>query len=97
MINDTESTVASLVAASRTPLSVIIIGIGNADFNGMQVLDGDKQLLRSRGNVAIRDIVQFCAFRDYSDKLRSVTELAEDVLKEVRFFMRSQYIVYVIN
>ena len=47
------------MAASKTPMSVIIIGVGNADFSEMDALDSDKEMLSSCGVVAARDIVQF--------------------------------------
>lgn len=40
-------------------MSIIIIGVGNADFTEMNVLDGDNALLQSMGVTATRDIVQF--------------------------------------
>lgn len=36
-----EATKSSIVAASHLPLSIIIVGIGNADFTNMEILDGD--------------------------------------------------------
>lgn len=50
---------AALVQASKQPMSVIIIGIGNADFTEMNALDSDGALLQSFGQTATRDIVQF--------------------------------------
>ena len=47
------------MAASKAPMSVIIIGVGNADFSEMDALDSDKEMLSSCGVVAARDIVQF--------------------------------------
>ena len=48
---------------SETPASVIIIGVGDADFDAMEELDGDGGLLRDDyGNVCKRDIVQFVEF-----------------------------------
>lgn len=58
-INDLDATKAALVASSHQPMSVIIIGIGNADFSEMDALDSDKQMLSSFGQTAVRDIVQF--------------------------------------
>ena len=46
------------------PLSIIIVGIGNADFSNMEKLDGDNGLYDSKGRKAARDIVQFVPFRD---------------------------------
>jgi copine 5/8/9 len=42
-------------------MSIIIIGVGNADFTDMNALDSDKGLLRRGAQVAERDIVQFVA------------------------------------
>jgi hypothetical protein len=36
-----DATRTAIVAASTLPLSIIIVGIGNADFSHMEVLDGD--------------------------------------------------------
>ncbi|VEL10067.1 unnamed protein product [Protopolystoma xenopodis] len=40
------------------PLSIIIVGVGAADFEPMEELDGDDIRLTSRGRAADRDIVQ---------------------------------------
>jgi copine 1/2/3 len=34
MINDLEETKAAIIAASALPLSIIIVGVGSADFSG---------------------------------------------------------------
>ena len=44
-------------AANSLPLSIIIIGIGNADFANMHILDGDNGLISDRGIKSKRDIV----------------------------------------
>eukprot|EP00753_Platysulcus_tardus_P012741 PLAT3532.3.p1 GENE.PLAT3532.3~~PLAT3532.3.p1 ORF type:complete len:575 (-),score=322.82 PLAT3532.3:1822-3546(-) len=82
VINDMPATIDTIVEASELPLSIIIVGVGRADFSSMEALDGDGGLLRSSsGKVAKRDIVQFVPFRDYvaGDSSR----LAKDTLKEV--------------
>ena len=44
---------------------MIIIGVGNADFSAMEVLDGDGDILRdTKGNACARDIVQFVEFKE---------------------------------
>lgn len=52
----------SIVKASRLPMSIIIVGIGNEDFSDMVELDGDMGLTDDDGNVAERDLVQFVEF-----------------------------------
>ena len=66
VVTDIDETCQALVAASHLPMSVIIVGVGNADFSLMEFLDGDDGSLVDRfGNTAARDIVQFVPFRDF--------------------------------
>jgi hypothetical protein len=58
-INDMETTLRTMIDASSLPMSVLIVGIGSADFTEMKRLDSDKGLLSADGHTAIRDIVQF--------------------------------------
>ena len=47
-------------------MSIIIVGVGRADFSAMDALDGDDGVLRDGfGNKARRDIVQFVPFRKF--------------------------------
>lgn len=65
-ISDTGATINAIVAAAKLPMSIIIIGVGGADFSTMEMLDGDDGHLKdSRHNTAQRDIVQFVPFRKY--------------------------------
>lgn len=64
-IMDMQNTVNAIVQASRLPLSLLIVGVGDEDFTSMEVLDGDEQRLKSStGQLAARDLVQFVPFRD---------------------------------
>ena len=63
-IHDMEQTVDLLVENSNLPLSIIIVGVGNAEFDNMVRLDGDNGLFNSKGKRAPRDIVQFVPFRE---------------------------------
>uniref|UniRef100_A0A6Q2YMZ7 C2 domain-containing protein n=1 Tax=Esox lucius TaxID=8010 RepID=A0A6Q2YMZ7_ESOLU len=72
----------AIVQASHLPMSIIIVGVGSADFSDMQMLDGDDGILRSpKGEPCLRDIVQFVPFRNF--KHGSPAELAKTVLAEV--------------
>jgi len=80
-IHDYDSTVRQLVEASHLPLSVIIVGVGNADFDAMDDLDCDNGVLKdSYGRAAERDIVQFVPFRECS---RDINALRKRVLAEI--------------
>jgi len=48
IINDLQATVDEVVAGSTLPLSIIIVGIGNADFDQMDLLDADDAPLFSK-------------------------------------------------
>lgn len=63
-----DQTRAAIVNASRLPVSIIIVGVGGADFSAMEFLDGDDGILRSAtGEAAARDIVQFVPFRQFQN------------------------------
>uniref|UniRef100_UPI00358E44A1 copine-4 n=1 Tax=Myxine glutinosa TaxID=7769 RepID=UPI00358E44A1 len=82
VVTDMADTREAIVRASHLPMAIIIVGIGNADFTDMQILDGDDGVLRSpRGELALHDIVQFVPFRDF--KNASPAALAKSVLAEV--------------
>ena len=51
---------AAIVAASNLPMSIIIVGVGNENFQTMEYFDGDKSgpIKDAQGNRAARDIVQ---------------------------------------
>uniref|UniRef100_A0A668AX40 Copine 3 n=1 Tax=Myripristis murdjan TaxID=586833 RepID=A0A668AX40_9TELE len=81
VITDMDQTAAAIVEASRLPMSIIIVGVGNADFSAMEFLDSDDKLLRSPwGDVAARDIVQFVPFRTFQGNRMA---LAQSVLAEL--------------
>ena len=79
-INDMPQTIDAIVASAQQPMSIIIVGVGSADFSSMNTLDGDNGSLKSRGVAAVRDIVQFVPMRDFS---RDPAGLAQSVLAEV--------------
>ena len=44
-IHDMQTTIKSLINSFHLPLSIIIVGVGNADFTDMEILDGDSGLV----------------------------------------------------
>ena len=81
MIDDIDDTIEQLVEGSTLPLSVIIIGVGKADFTTMNVLDADENpLVNSKGVKAARDLVQFVPFLKYES---NPDKLAQEVLAEI--------------
>lgn len=62
-IHDMKETTDIIVELSKYPVSIIIIGVGNENFEKMKFLDSDEKILRnSKGQAAARDIVQFVRF-----------------------------------
>ncbi|XP_047940631.1 protein BONZAI 1-like isoform X3 [Salvia hispanica] len=76
VITDLQETKDAFVMASDLPLSILIVGVGGADFKEMEILDADKgeRLESSSGRVASRDIVQFVPFRDAQNGEGSVVQ-----------------------
>ncbi|XP_055463145.1 copine-5 isoform X3 [Psammomys obesus] len=87
VISDMAQTKEAIVNAAKLPMSIIIVGVGQAEFDAMVELDGDDVRISSRGKLAERDIVQFVPFRDYVDRtgnhVLSMARLARDVLAEI--------------
>ena len=81
-ISDFDNTVEQIVKSSSLPLSIIIIGVGNADFSMMEELDGDVEPLYSSflRKFRDRDIVQFVSFRELKS---DPTRLTKAVLAEL--------------
>ncbi|KAM9430483.1 copine-5-like [Salvelinus alpinus] len=97
VISDMAQTKEAIVNAAKLPMSIIIVGVGHAEFDAMVELDGDDIRISSRGKLAERDIVQFVPFRDYMDRtgnhVLSMARLAKDVLAEIP----EQLILYMKN
>lgn len=80
VIHDSPATRDIIFQLAELPCSIIIVGVGNADFEQMDELDGDDGPLKnSLGQSVARDIVQFVEF----NKAIARGDLAEQVLKEV--------------
>jgi hypothetical protein len=83
-VNDMETTIKGLIHASGTPVSVVIVGVGNENFGDMKRLDADAGLLTSGTEKATRDVVQFVSYKEIMGQGSSV--LAQQVLAEVIIF-----------
>mmetsp|Transcript_19842 Transcript_19842/g.25653 ORF Transcript_19842/g.25653 Transcript_19842/m.25653 type:complete len:588 (+) Transcript_19842:125-1888(+) len=95
VIHDMPLTVESIISGCDVPLSILIVGVGGADFSAMEELDGDSKTLKSQsGRQASRDIVQFVKLSDfmngpYCDKLRLAKQLLAEIPVQFLSFMRS--------
>lgn len=82
IINDMRQTIDEVVRGSKSPLAIIIVGVGDADFSNMETLDGDDEALwSSRYNqYCDADIVQFVPFNEFKN---NPTLLAKETLMEL--------------
>ncbi|KAK4264577.1 hypothetical protein QN277_025735 [Acacia crassicarpa] len=95
VVTDLQETKDALIKASDLPLSLLIVGVGGADFKDMEVLDADKgeRLENLSGRVASRDIVQFVPFRDVQDGQVSVVQaLLAELPTQFLYYMRTRNI-----
>lgn len=89
VITDMPQTIQSVIASSSLPMSIIIVGIGDAEFDAMEQLDADDSALSYNGRFAERDIVQFVPFRNFfggrcgNNLALSQAYLAKEVLAEI--------------
>lgn len=80
-IDDMQESINSIVKCGRMPISIIIIGIGNASFDNMDALDADDNpLISSSKEPCVRDLVQFVPFREHKN---NPEKLSEEVLEEL--------------
>lgn len=90
-ICDLEETYRAIEDASKLPISIIIVGVGDEDFSQMKSLDGDNNLRietqqSERADEEIqefkpsRDIVQFVSYRKFKN---NPDKLAKEVLSEI--------------
>ncbi|KAK9286147.1 hypothetical protein L1049_014529 [Liquidambar formosana] len=95
VLTDLQETKDALVRASDLPLSILIVGVGSADFREMEILDADNgcRLESSTGRVATRDIVQFVPMREVQGGQISIVQaLLEELPGQFLTYMRSREI-----
>ena len=82
IINDMQKSIDEIVRGSELPMSIIIIGVGDADFTSMEILDGDEEALYSTAfrKYMAADIVQFVPYNEFKANPHL---LAKEVLDEV--------------
>lgn len=77
-----QKTIDQIVRCSSLPVSIIIVGVGAADFESMDVLDADDVPLYSQRfkKYMESDIVQFVPYREFRN---NPIQLAKETLEEV--------------
>ena len=92
IINDMSETIDAIVEASFLPISIIIVGIGNADFSNMKTLDSDdRRLSSSKGINAARDLVQFVPYNKFENNVKKLAcEVLQEIPRQVEEYFRMQ-------
>lgn len=72
-VSDVQDTAATIDRVSDAPMSIVIVGLGNADFSGMRFLDDAQK-------PGMRDIAQFVEFNKHS---HDSVDLTAETLKEI--------------
>lgn len=82
VITDFAQTVDQIVKATDLPMSIVIVGVGDADFDQMEQLDADVSPLYSNAcrRYQSRDNVQFVPFRQFKN---DTYKLAKETLQEI--------------
>eukprot|EP00164_Ancoracysta_twista_P020063 GFYU01035659.1.p1 GENE.GFYU01035659.1~~GFYU01035659.1.p1 ORF type:complete len:547 (-),score=114.01 GFYU01035659.1:615-2255(-) len=93
VLNDMPDSIREIVEASPKPLSIVIVGVGGADFTNMNILDADDEPLVANGRQAVRDIVQFVPFAEFhNDGPRLARAVLQEVPGQLVSYMKSQNI-----
>lgn len=87
-VSDVNATAACLSKISDSPMSVVIVGVGNADFTAMQFLDDVNAAANGK-----RDIAQFVAFNQHSHSSQSLTKATlEEIPSQLVAYFKSKNI-----
>jgi hypothetical protein len=94
VITDLQQTIIAIINAAELPLSLLIVGVGGADFTEMETLDADKKRLSGPdGRVAARDIVQFMPMRNVAHGASIARSLLAELPGQLLEYMKSRGIV----
>jgi len=81
-VTDVRRTAAAIERASSSPLSIVIVGVGNADFSAMQFLDDMPTQ---------RDIAQFVPFNQFAhDSIALTSQTLEEIPQQLSSYFQSR-------
>nr|CAB3449890.1 unnamed protein product [Digitaria exilis] len=95
VVTDFQETIDAIIKASDLPMSIIVIGVGGADFKEMEFLDPNKgeKLESSTGRVASRDMLQFAPMKDaHGSGVSTVQSLLAEIPGQFMTYMRTREI-----
>lgn len=86
-------TTDEIVRGSSLPISIIIVGIGDGNFTGMEILNANEEPLYSKKHKKEmeRDIVQFVYFNKFKNNtLALASETLDEVPRQLTSYMKSK-------
>jgi len=89
VITDMDATIRAIIDLSALPLSIVIVGVGNADFTNMNILDADDNPLRMDGKKMKRDIVQFVPMSQMIDPAQLTRETLAEIPTQIAEYMEA--------
>uniref|UniRef100_A0A0E0NFM2 C2 domain-containing protein n=1 Tax=Oryza rufipogon TaxID=4529 RepID=A0A0E0NFM2_ORYRU len=95
VVTDFQETIDAIIKASDFPLSILVVGVGGADFKEMEFLDPNKgeRLESSTGRVASRDMIQFAPMKDaHGSGISTVQSLLAEIPGQFMTYMRTREI-----
>lgn len=75
-----------MVDASDLPISIIVVGVGDAEFTTTKQMHSEVKKLTEHGNHIVRDVVQFACFKEYLNKYDETSgsfHLAKHLLADI--------------
>ncbi|KQJ99632.1 protein BONZAI 1 [Brachypodium distachyon] len=93
VVTDFQETIDAIIKASDFPLSIVVVGVGGADFKEMEFLDPNKgeRLESSTGRVASRDVIQFAPMKDvHGAGISIVQSLLAEIPGQFMTYMRTR-------
>ncbi|KAF0891980.1 hypothetical protein E2562_011356 [Oryza meyeriana var. granulata] len=95
VVTDFQETIDAIIKASDFPLSILVVGVGGADFKEMEFLDPNKgeRLESSTGRVASRDMIQFAPMKDvHGSGISTIQSLLAEIPGQFMTYMRTREI-----
>uniref|UniRef100_A0A8I6XTT1 C2 domain-containing protein n=1 Tax=Hordeum vulgare subsp. vulgare TaxID=112509 RepID=A0A8I6XTT1_HORVV len=95
VVTDFQETIDAIIKASDFPMSIVVVGVGGADFKEMEFLDPNKggRLESSTGRVASRDVIQFAPMKDvHGSRISIVQSLLAEIPGQFMTYMRTREI-----
>jgi len=86
-ITDMSETIKEIEKAQHAPISIIIVGVGTADFSSMELLDGDSGDSKFS---KVRDCVQFCSYKEVENHFPQGSLMTPDGFQQMKAMLAAR-------